>query len=146
MPVPSPSPDARAVVTGASQGIGEALAAELAARGHHLIVTARRGEVLDGLAARLTERYGVVVEVRAQGGNVELSVTDTGPGIAPEERERIFERFRRIEGTGEYGSGLGLSIVKKIADIHGATIELGAGPDGRGARFIVRFVALAAAA
>ena len=65
MPVPAPSPDARAVVTGASQNIGEALAIELAARGHHLIVTARREEVLTGLAARITERYGVTVEVRA---------------------------------------------------------------------------------
>ena len=54
MPVPPPSPDARAVVTGASQGIGEALATELAARGHHLIITARREEVLRELADRLT--------------------------------------------------------------------------------------------
>lgn len=65
MPVPAPSPDSRAVVTGASQGIGEALATELAARGYSLIVTARRGEVLSELAARLTDRYGVTVEVRA---------------------------------------------------------------------------------
>lgn len=65
MPVPAPSPAARAVVTGASQNIGEALAIELAARGHHLIITARRGEVLTDLAARITERYGVTVEVRA---------------------------------------------------------------------------------
>jgi len=64
MPVPAPSPDARAVVTGASQNIGEALALELAARGHHLIVTARREEVLRALADRITEQYGVTVEVR----------------------------------------------------------------------------------
>ena len=65
MPVPAPSPDARAVVTGASQNIGEALATELAARGHHLIITARRAEVLAEVAQRITDRYGVTVEVRA---------------------------------------------------------------------------------
>jgi short-subunit dehydrogenase len=64
MPVPAPSADARAVVTGASQNIGEALAVELAARGHHLIITARREDVLRALAGRLTEQYGVTVEVR----------------------------------------------------------------------------------
>ena len=52
MSVPAPSPDARAVVTGASQNIGEALATELAARGHHLIITARREDVLTALADR----------------------------------------------------------------------------------------------
>jgi uncharacterized protein len=65
MAVPTPSPDARAVVTGASQNIGEALATELAARGHHLIITARREDVLNTLAEKLTDRYGVTVEVRA---------------------------------------------------------------------------------
>jgi short-subunit dehydrogenase len=64
MPVPAPSADARAVVTGASQNIGEALATELAARGHHLIITARREDVLRELAGRLTQQYGVTVEVR----------------------------------------------------------------------------------
>jgi len=64
MPVPAPSADARAVVTGASQNIGEALAIELAARGHHLIITARREEVLRALADRLTQQHGVTVEVR----------------------------------------------------------------------------------
>lgn len=65
MSVPAPSPDARAVVTGASQNIGEALATELAARGHHLIITARRADVLAEVAQRITERHGVTVEVRA---------------------------------------------------------------------------------
>lgn len=65
MPIPPPSPDARAVVTGASQGIGEALATELAARGYGLIITARREDVLNEVAARLIDRYRVAVEVRA---------------------------------------------------------------------------------
>jgi short-subunit dehydrogenase len=64
MPIPAPSPDARAVVTGASQNIGEALATELAARGHNVIVTARREDVLNTLAGRLADQYGVAVEVR----------------------------------------------------------------------------------
>ena len=65
MPIPAPSPEARAVVTGASQNIGEALATELAARGYNLIVTARREDLLKDLAARLTDKYRVTVEVRA---------------------------------------------------------------------------------
>src|SRR6185437_6928650 len=64
MPVPAPSPDARAVVTGASQNIGAALATELAARGHSLIITARREDLLTALADTLSEKYGVTVEVR----------------------------------------------------------------------------------
>jgi hypothetical protein len=64
MPVPAPSSDARAVITGASQNIGEALAIELAARGHNLIVTARREGPLNELAARLVDKYRVAVDVR----------------------------------------------------------------------------------
>ncbi|GFG67576.1 short-chain type dehydrogenase/reductase [Mycobacterium kubicae] len=64
MPIPAPSPDARAVVTGASQNIGEALATELAARGYSLIITARRENLLNELAGRLSDKYRVTVDVR----------------------------------------------------------------------------------
>ena len=64
-----------------------------------------------------------------------LSVADNGPGVSADERERVFDRFCR--GRGEpamdtTGSGLGLSIVRRIAVMHGATVELGAGLNGSG--------------
>ena len=93
-------------------------------------------------------RYGgdgarVDVSVQAAGSGAdaraELSVTDSGPGIPPEERARVFDRFYRRAGTAPPGSGLGLAIVKAIADAHGATLALAAGPDGRGLRVSVTF-------
>ena len=99
MPVPAPSPDSRAVVTGASRGIGEALATELAARGHSLIVTARRGEVLSDLAARLTERYGVTVEVRA----VDLADPAARTALAEELAERNVSILCANAGTATFG-------------------------------------------
>ncbi len=99
MPVPAPSPDSRAVVTGASQGIGEALATELAARGHHLIITARRGEVLAELASRLTERYRVNVEVRA----VDLADPDARTAFADELAGREVSILCANAGTATFG-------------------------------------------
>ncbi|BDT94782.1 putative short chain dehydrogenase/reductase [Nocardia sputorum] len=62
--LPSPTSENRAVVTGASSGIGTALAAELAARGYSLILVARREELLTELAQRLTLAHGITAEVR----------------------------------------------------------------------------------
>jgi signal transduction histidine kinase len=53
-----------------------------------------------------------------------LEVCDSGPGIQIEERERVFDRFYRREGTNEPGSGLGLAIVKTVAARHGAAVTL----------------------
>jgi two-component system OmpR family sensor kinase len=95
-------------------------------------------------------RYGgdggrVDVSIEAAGSAaapcVELAVTDSGPGIPPEERARVLDRFYRRAGTAATGSGLGLAIVKAIADAHGATLTLTTGPDGRGLRVIVAFPA-----
>ena len=99
MPVPAPSPDARAVVTGASQNIGEALAIELAERGHHLILTARREEVLDALASRLTERYGITVEVRP----VDLSDPAARSTFADELAGRNISILCANAGTATFG-------------------------------------------
>ena len=100
MPVPAPSPDSRAVVTGASQGIGEALATELAARGHNLIITARRAEVLDELAARLSGRYGVTVEVRA----VDLADLPQREALAEELAGRDVSILCANAGTATFGA------------------------------------------
>ncbi|MDZ4044531.1 MAG: sensor histidine kinase, partial [Rhodoglobus sp.] len=62
---------------------------------------------------------------------VELWVSDEGPGIPNDARERIFERFGRVDtGRGVGGSGLGLPIVAAIADAHGGYVALDSGPGG----------------
>jgi two-component system sensor histidine kinase TctE len=67
----------------------------------------------------------VTVRVHTElGTKAVLEVEDTGPGIAPGERPRVFERFYRILGSSASGSGLGLAIVREIAQQHGAEIEI----------------------
>jgi signal transduction histidine kinase len=85
---------------------------------------------------------GSRVEVRAtlDAGAPLLVVDDAGPGIPPDERERVFDRFyRRGDGSAE-GSGLGLAIVRTVAGRHGATVTLADSPLG-GLRATVRFAA-----
>lgn len=72
----------------------------------------------------------VTVSVRLQGGRALLRVADDGPGIAPAERARAFERFQRLAGTSAPGSGLGLAIVKEICARHGAEATLADPPGG----------------
>lgn len=80
----------------------------------------------------------VTVVVRADGS---LDVIDRGPGIAPEYRERVFERFWRAPGAPAGGSGLGLAIVKEVVDSCGATLAIRDAADG-GAVFSVGFARL----
>lgn len=90
-------------------------------------------------AIRYTPAGGRVdVAVASEAGRPVLTVEDTGPGIPPEERPRVFGRFYRAEQGGA-GSGLGLAIVQNISQRHGAEVELGSGRDGRGLRVSVRF-------
>jgi signal transduction histidine kinase len=82
-------------------------------------------------AARYTPPHGSVqVRCCATPDEAVLEVTDTGPGIAPADRERVFDRFYRRAATQESGTGLGLAIVKAIAERHGARIALSEAPGG----------------
>lgn len=83
----------------------------------------------------------VAVEVRDHGNAIEFRVTDQGEGLKIEEKERIFGRFWRapkVENSAVKGSGLGLSIVKKIADVHHARLDVNSTP-GVGSQFSVFF-------
>ncbi|MBI4996008.1 MAG: sensor histidine kinase N-terminal domain-containing protein [Rhodocyclales bacterium] len=73
-----------------------------------------------------------------------VDVTDDGPGIPVAERERVFERFCRLADQSKPGTGLGLTICRRIAELHGAGIELVDGPGGRGLTVRLRFPAQAA--
>ena len=77
-------------------------------------------------AIKYTPGGGIIdVEVCAGELGPSLCVQDSGPGIAAEERERVFDRFYRIAGSEASGSGLGLAIIKAIAERHGAVLSLG---------------------
>lgn len=83
----------------------------------------------------------VQVAVEEEQGEVKLTVRDTGIGIAPQEQERIFERFYRVDKSRSQqvgGTGLGLSIVKHAAQIHGARVALKSAP-GEGTEICVSF-------
>jgi len=81
----------------------------------------------------------VTVRTRIETGAALLEVEDDGPGIPESERERVFERFYRIPGTLGPGCGLGLAIVREIADRHGAEVHLLAPDSGRGTLVRVTF-------
>lgn len=102
----------------------------------------RLRDLLDNLidnAVRYTPRGGrITVRVSNESRPV-LQVVDSGPGISPDQRERVFERFYSILGTGAQGSGLGLAIVREIARLHGASTQIDAGPDGTGTVVSVTF-------
>jgi len=120
------------------------------------------GELIRNLVdnALLYTPAGGLVTVRIVedpfGQVVVLQVEDTGPGIAPGEREKVFQPFYRSLGSGVEGSGLGLAIVREIVQQHDAELMLddtrvrraagGESPDGQGpgARFTIRFAATAA--
>ena len=97
-------------------------------------------------AIRYTQIGGIVTaRVSVESDKVLLSVVDNGPGIPIAERERVFERFHRVLGSGADGCGLGLAIVREIAQSHNAEISLGTGTNGTGTLVVIAFAKRTAA-
>jgi two-component system sensor histidine kinase QseC len=98
------------------------------------------------LRSLMTNLVDNAVRYRPRGAQVDVDlrgasfrVTDQGPGIPPELRDRVFESYFRVPGSGSTGSGLGLAIAREVAQAHRATVELSSGPEGRGTCVTVRF-------
>jgi short-subunit dehydrogenase len=115
--LPAPTAENRAVVTGASSGIGTALAEELAKRGYSLILVARRGDLLAELAQRLSERYGTTAEVRA----VDLSDRAQRAPLAAELAGRDIAILCNNAGVATFGPVAGLD-----PDVERSVVELNA--------------------
>ncbi|MFC4536237.1 sensor histidine kinase [Sphaerisporangium dianthi] len=135
--------------------LSETVRMEVSRRADRLPVRLRlaRGTVVKGVDTQITRiltnlldnaqrhaRNAVMVEVRHDGRHAELLVSDDGDGIAEADRERIFERFTRLDASrcrDRGGTGLGLAIVRDIVRAHDGTIEVDTA-DAGGARFTVR--------
>jgi signal transduction histidine kinase len=92
--------------------------------------------LLDNAARHGPPGSVVAVAARTEGERTVVEVADEGPGIAPEERDRVFERFTRGERAVGGGTGLGLSIARWAVDLHGGRIGVAepADPSAPGCR------------
>lgn len=116
-------------------------------RGQSILLGEAINNLLDN-AIRYTPSPGrITVSIHTQLRQVVLTVEDSGPGIPPEERERVFDRFYRVLGSKAEGSGLGLAIVREIAVRHHAKIFITdskqKAPFASGARIEIHFLAVA---
>lgn len=132
------------------RGCAERFADEFVRLGRALVVEApgpiegawdrlRIEQVLTNLianAVKYAPESPVFVRAVVDGDDAVLTVRDQGPGIAPADRARVFERFEQVT-PGTSGFGLGLWIVRRIVEAHAGTIDIESEP-GRGAAFIVR--------
>jgi signal transduction histidine kinase len=102
----------------------------LAARGNREFIAQAIANLLDNAVKYTPEGGAVMLRVRRRSsGEIEFSVTDTGPGVPEQDRQRIVQRFVRLENSrNEPGSGLGLSLVAAVAEAHGGRLEIDEGP------------------
>jgi two-component system phosphate regulon sensor histidine kinase PhoR len=113
------------------------LAAKAPVRGVPMLLE----RVVDNLVGNAIKYTGpgseIGVILASEGGQAVFTVSDDGPGIPQEAVGRLFERFYRVPGQSQTGSGLGLALAREVVEWHGGTIEVDSEP-GRGSRFTVR--------
>lgn len=102
----------------------------LSVRGNREFLAQAVANILDNAVKYTPAGGAIMLRVRRRSsGEVEFSVTDTGPGVPDEDRERVIQRFVRLENSrNEPGAGLGLSLVAAVAEAHGGRLELSEGP------------------
>jgi signal transduction histidine kinase len=106
------------------------LAKDLSVRGNREFMAQALANILDNAVKYTPSGGAIMLRVRRRSsGEVEFSVTDTGPGVPEADRDRVVERFVRLENSrNEPGAGLGLSLVGAVAEAHGGRLELDEGP------------------
>jgi signal transduction histidine kinase len=106
------------------------LAKDLQVRGNREFLAQALANILDNAIKYTPEGGAVMFRLRRRSsGEVEFSVTDTGPGVPDEDRERVVQRFVRLENSrNQPGAGLGLSLVAAVAEAHQGRLELAEGP------------------
>jgi signal transduction histidine kinase len=105
-------------------------AKDLTVRGNREFLAQALANILDNAVKYTPSGGAIMLRVRRRSsGEVEFSVTDTGPGVPEQDRERVIQRFVRLENSrNEPGAGLGLSLVGAVAEAHGGRLELDEGP------------------
>jgi signal transduction histidine kinase len=105
-------------------------AKDLQVRGNREFLAQALANILDNAVKYTPEGGAIMLRVRRRSsGEVEFSVTDTGPGVPDDDRERVVQRFVRLENSrNQPGAGLGLSLVAAVAEAHGGRLELDEGP------------------
>jgi signal transduction histidine kinase len=106
------------------------LTPHLLAHGNREFIAQALANVLDNAVKYTPAGGAVMLRVRRRSsGETEFSVTDTGPGVADQDRQRVVQRFVRLENSrNQPGAGLGLSLVAAVAEAHGGRLELDEGP------------------
>jgi len=117
--------------------------------GHEWLLREMVGNLLDN-AVKYTPGGGTVTlrcghtaaraDTAIPAGRAFIEVEDDGPGVPPDERARVLERFYRVAGVAGQGNGLGLAIAQEIAHVHGSALDVGTGPGGRGLRVTLVFL------